>query len=70
MRVKTRSRVLWACWMTGGGVALSLVAWVLTGSVIWALVTLPASGPVLNAVGQMVVQPAQSVRNASRQRRS
>jgi len=69
MRGNTRSRVLWACWMTGGGFALSLVVWVLTGTVVWALVALLASGPVLNAIGQMVVQPARTVRDTSRQQR-
>jgi hypothetical protein len=68
MRPKTRSRVLWAVWMTGGGIAASLVVWALTESVVWALVALLASGPVLNALGQMVVQPARSARGAIRDR--
>ncbi len=70
MRASTRSKVLWASWMAGGGLTASLIVWLLTDSVVWALVALLASGPVLNAVGQMFVQPAQAVRNAARERRS
>ena len=68
MRRSTRSRVAWASWMTGGGVAISVVVWLLTGSVGWALAAFVASGPVLNAAGQMVVRPAQAVVRAGRHR--
>jgi hypothetical protein len=54
--------------MTGGGVAISLVVWLLTGSAIWALVALLASGPLLNAIAQLVIQPARAVRGAARGR--
>jgi hypothetical protein len=52
--------------MTGGGVAISIVVWALTGSVGWALIALLASGPVLNAVAQIVVQPTRAVKAARR----
>jgi hypothetical protein len=52
--------------MTGGGVAISIVVWALTGSVGWALIALLASGPVLNAVAQVVVQPTRAVKGAGR----
>ena len=53
--------------MAGGGLAISTVVWYLTGSVGWAVVALLASGPVLNAVGQMIVQPARAIRSVPRQ---
>jgi hypothetical protein len=52
--------------MTGGAVALSVLAWVLTESLGWAIAALLAAGPVLNAVAQMVVQPARAVRRSTR----
>jgi hypothetical protein len=52
--------------MTGGGLAISIVVWVLTGSVGWALIALLASGPVLNAIAQVVVQPTRAVKGARR----
>ena len=39
----------------------SAVVYAITASVGWALVGLLASGVVLNAVGQMVVQPMKAV---------
>ena len=63
---QTRSRILWASWMAGGGLVTSLIVWGLTGSAVWAVVALLASGPVLNAIGQVVVQPAQAARGAGR----
>jgi hypothetical protein len=66
MRHDTRSKIVWASWMTGGAVALSLLAWVVTESLGWTFVTLLAAGPVLNAIAQMVVQPARAVRRATR----
>jgi hypothetical protein len=68
MRPQTRSKVLWALWMTGGGIATALVVWGLTDSLGWALVALLASGPVLNALGQMVVQPTRAARGAAKER--
>jgi len=62
MERSTRSQIAWATWMTGGGVATSIVVWALTGSVGWALIALLASGPVLNAVAQIVVQPTRAVK--------
>jgi hypothetical protein len=35
MQRSTRSGIAWVLWMTGGGVAISIVVWVLTGSVGW-----------------------------------
>lgn len=66
MGPQTRSKVRWAVWMTGGGIAASLVVWWLTDSVVWAIVALLASGPVLNTIGQMVAQPARAARDATR----
>ena len=66
MQRSTRSRIAWVLWMTGGGVAISIVVWVLTGSVGWALIAVLASGPVLNAVAQIVVQPTRAVKAARR----
>jgi hypothetical protein len=52
--------------MTGGAIVLAVLAWVLTDSVAWALVALVVAGPVLNAVGQMIVQPVQAVSRSAR----
>jgi hypothetical protein len=53
--------------MTGGGIAIALVVWALTDSVGWAVLALLASGPVLNAVAQIVVQPTRAARATRRQ---
>jgi hypothetical protein len=57
MKRSTRFKVLWTVWMAGGGLVTSAVAYAITGSVGWAVVGLLASGVVLNALGQAVVQP-------------
>jgi hypothetical protein len=53
----TRFKVLWAVWMSGGGIATAVVVYMVTGSLGWATIGLLASGVVLNAIGQMVTQP-------------
>jgi hypothetical protein len=55
-----RSKVLWTLWMTGGGIAASVIVYGFTGSVGWAIVGLLASGVVLNAVAQLITQPAKA----------
>jgi ABC-type Fe3+-siderophore transport system permease subunit len=57
MKRSTRFKVLWTVWMAGGGLVTAVVVYAITGSVGWAVVALLASGVVLNAVGQAVVQP-------------
>jgi ABC-type Fe3+-siderophore transport system permease subunit len=57
MKRSTRFKVLWTVWMAGGGLVTAVVVYAITGSVGWAVVGLLASGVVLNAVGQAVVQP-------------
>jgi hypothetical protein len=52
-----RSKVLWATWMSGGGIAGAVIAYLATGSLGWAIVTLLVSGVVLNAIAQVVTQP-------------
>jgi uncharacterized protein (DUF697 family) len=68
VRRDTRSKVLWAVWMTGGGIVAAAIVYALTNSVGWAVVGLLASGVVLNAIAQMVTQPVRAV-TASRHRR-
>lgn len=57
MTPTTRSKVMWAVWMTGGGVAIAVLVDVLTGSLGWAVVALLGSGVVMNTIAQMVTQP-------------
>jgi len=57
MQRSTRFKVLWTVWMAGGGLVTWAVVYAFTGSVGWAVVALLASGVVLNAVGQAVIQP-------------
>jgi hypothetical protein len=57
MKRSTRFKVLWTVWMAGGGLVTWAAVYAITGSVGWAVVGLLASGVVLNAVGQAVVQP-------------
>jgi hypothetical protein len=52
-----RFKLLWALWMGVGGVATAAVVYVLTDSFGWAVVALLASGPVLNMIAQIVIQP-------------
>jgi hypothetical protein len=68
MRHDTRFKVLWAVWMTGGGIVAAAIVYALTGSFGWALIGLVASGVVLNAIAQVVTQPSKAVA-ASRHRR-
>lgn len=62
MEPATRCKVLWAIWMTAGGVLTAVVVYVLTSSLAWALVGLLGSGVVLNAIGQIVTQPVNAIR--------
>ena len=64
----TPSKVLWATWMGGGGVATATIVYLITGSLGWAAVGLLVSGPVLNIVGQTIVQPSHAVSRASGRR--
>jgi len=52
--------------MSGGGIATGATVYVVTGSLGWALVGLLASGIVLNAVAQIVIQPVKAVRGNRR----
>jgi uncharacterized protein (DUF697 family) len=67
MKRSTRFKILWTVWMAGGGVATAAVVYAITGSLGWAAVGLLASGIVLNAVGQMVIQPIKAVTGARRE---
>jgi hypothetical protein len=62
MERSTRFKVLWTVWMSGGGIATAAVIPVITGSLGWAFVGLLASGIVLNATAQMVIQPVKAAR--------
>jgi hypothetical protein len=62
MKRSTRFKVLWTVWMAGGGLVTAVVVYAITASIGWAVVGLLASGVVLNAVGQVVVQPTKAVR--------
>jgi hypothetical protein len=66
MKRSTRFKVLWTTWMSGGGIATGAIILIVTGSAGWALVGLLASGIVLNAIAQMVIQPAKAVRGDRR----
>jgi hypothetical protein len=57
MQQGTRFKVLWAVWMSGGGIATAVIVYVVTGSLGWALLGLLASGILLNVIAQMVTQP-------------
>ena len=57
MRRSSRFKVLWTVWMAGGGLTASAIAYAVTEDWRWALGALLRSGPVLNTVGQMIVQP-------------
>jgi uncharacterized protein (DUF697 family) len=61
MKRSTRFKVLWTVWMAGGGLVTAVVVYAITASVGWAVVGLLVSGVVLNAVGQVVVQPTKAV---------
>ena len=62
MKRSTRFKVMWTIWMAGGGLVTWAVVYAITGSLGWAVVGLLASGVVLNAVGQAVVQPMNAMR--------
>jgi hypothetical protein len=68
MQQGTRFKVLWAAWMSGGGIATAVIVYVVTGSLGWALLGLLASGIFLNAIAQMVIQPVKAA-IATRHRR-
>jgi hypothetical protein len=53
----TRTKVLWAAWMSGGGLTTAVIVYAATGSIGWAVLGLLASGVVLNAIGQAITQP-------------
>ena len=67
MKRSARFKVLWTIWMAGGGLATAAVVYAITASLGWAVVGLLVSGIVLNAVGQVVVQPMKAAR-ATRER--
>jgi ABC-type Fe3+-siderophore transport system permease subunit len=62
MKRSARFKVPWTVWMAGGGLVTWAVVYAISGSVGWAVVALLASGVVLNAVGQAVVQPMNAKR--------
>ena len=62
MKRNTRFKVLWTVWMAGGGLATAAVVYTITASVGWAVVGLLASGIVLNAIAQVIVQPMKAVK--------
>jgi hypothetical protein len=53
----TRFTVLWTIWMAGGGLITAAIVYTATDDWRWALAALLGSGVILNAVGQMAVQP-------------
>jgi ABC-type Fe3+-siderophore transport system permease subunit len=61
MKRSIRFKVLWTVWMAGGGLVTVVVVYAITASVGWTVVGLLASGVVLNAVGQVVVQAMKAV---------
>ena len=66
MKRSTRFKVMWTVWMSGGGLATGAIVYIVTGSLGWALVGLVASGIVLNAIGQIVIQPVRASRGNRR----
>ena len=62
----TRFKVLWTVWMAGGGIATAVIVYAITGRIGWTVVGVLASGVVLNAIGQVFVQPAKAVRGVRR----
>ena len=62
----TRFKVLWTGWMTGGGIATGAIIYAVTRSVGWTIVRVLASGIVLNATGQVLIQPIRTMRRARR----
>ena len=66
MHRTTRFKVLWSGWMTGGGIATGAIVYSVTRSVGWTIVGVLASGIVLNAIGQGLIQPLTAVRRARR----
>lgn len=65
-RRSTRFKVLWAVWMSGGGIATFVIVYLLTGGIVWALLGLLASGIVLNAIAQIIIQPFGAVSGTGR----
>jgi hypothetical protein len=59
MQRGTRFKVLWAVWMSGGGIATTVIVYVVTGSLSWALLGLVASGILLIVIAQVVIQAGQ-----------
>jgi len=66
MKHSVRFKVLWTLWMSVGGIASAVIVYGITGSPGWAVVGLLASGVVLNAIGQVVVQPFEAKRRPRR----
>lgn len=66
MNSSTRSKVMWTLWMTGAGLTAAVVVLLATGSIWWAVLALIASGPVLNLIAQLLVQPAGAIRGSQR----
>ena len=62
----TRFKVLWTGWMTSGGIATGAIIYAVTRSVGWTIVGVLVFGIVLNAIGQVLIQPITAVRRARR----
>lgn len=61
MERSTRFKLVWAIWMTVGGVLVATLVLMTTDSWRWALVALLATGMVLNAIGSSARQPPRHV---------
>lgn len=61
MKRSRRFVVLWTTWMVVGGLAIASVVYVVTGSLVWAVIGLLASSVVLNMIGQMVTRPVDAI---------
>jgi hypothetical protein len=70
MKRTKRFKVLWTIWMAGGGIAIAVIVFVVTASVVWAIIGLLGSSVVLNMIGQAVTQPMNAARGANRKART
>jgi hypothetical protein len=57
---------MWTAWMCAGAVVAAVVAYAVTGSIGWTIVTVLLAGPVCNGLGQLVTQPAHAMKGARR----
>lgn len=67
MKRSRRFKILWTIWMTGGGIAVGVIVYLVTASVGWTILGLLLSSVVLNAIGQSVTQPVKAVRRSGRE---